>query len=253
MLFPEGRRMPLLALHPTADRMPESSLSWMLTWCTEEFGAEASLCTATPKEIDREAALRFLREAEQQADSVGLLGTTAAFARLFEALRDKPVRLPQGSRLMDTGGAKGQSSPLKDFEVRELAHRLMGIEPDRVINEYGMTELCSQLYDATPFNDAQANPAIRMKLPPPWMRSIAIDPVMLRHLPDGQIGLMAFFDLANVGSISAIMTEDFGFTLNGAVQILGRAAISDPRGCALGIEQFARAPGDPIELAAAQP
>jgi hypothetical protein len=50
---------------------------------------------------------------------------------------------------------------------------------------------------------------------------------------------MAFFDLANVGSIAAIMTEDLGYARNGAVVILGRAAASDPRGCALGIEQFA--------------
>jgi hypothetical protein len=252
MLFPEGLRMTLLALHPTANRMPESSLSWMISWCIEEFGTASSICVATPQALDSESAAAFLRSAESDGKPVGLLGTTAAFARVFDLIRANPVRLPAGSRLMDTGGAKGQTVPLKDYEVRELAWTLLGIEPMGAINEYGMTELCSQLYDATPFNCGVLASVNRMKLPPPWMRPVALDPVTLRHLPDRQIGLMAFFDLANVGSIAAIMTEDFGYTDNGAAAILGRAAASDARGCGLAIEQFAaevaRLPGSTVNL-----
>src|SRR5438445_1752248 len=46
MLFPDGRRTAMLALHPTADRMPESSLSQMLSWCIDEFGGGPVLCAA---------------------------------------------------------------------------------------------------------------------------------------------------------------------------------------------------------------
>src|SRR6202030_437097 len=46
MLFPDHRRMPVLAMHPTVDRMPESSLSQMITWCIEEFGAGRCDCVA---------------------------------------------------------------------------------------------------------------------------------------------------------------------------------------------------------------
>ena len=38
MLFPDARRMAILAMHPTADVMPESSLSAMISWSIEEFG-----------------------------------------------------------------------------------------------------------------------------------------------------------------------------------------------------------------------
>jgi len=251
MVFPEGQRMPLLALHPTAERMPESSLSWMLSWCFEEFGDASSVCVATPQAVDIDAAGAFLRACEHEGRPAGLLGTTAAFARLFDALRDNPIRLAAGSRLMDTGGAKGQAVPLKDYEVRELAETLLGIEAKYAINEYGMTELCSQLYDATPFNSTAGAGEVRLKLAPPWMRPVVIDPISLRHLPDGQIGLMAFFDLANVGSIAAIMTEDLGYTEAGAVAILGRASSSEARGCALGIEQFASAERQPDAKASA--
>jgi hypothetical protein len=156
---------------------------------------------------------------------------------------------------MDTGGAKGQTLPLSADQVVAEAQRLMGIAPAMVINEYGMTEMCSQLYDATAFNSRhsgdteRAQPsvsavrsdtphAMRVKLAPSWLRTFALDPLTLGPVPEGQIGLLSFFDLANVGSVSALMTEDFGIVRKGAVRVFGRAAASDPRGCALAIEQF---------------
>ena len=82
------------------------------------------------------------------------MGTTAAFAALFSALSGAGIRLrlAPGSRMMDTGGAKGQGVPMQAAEVIARAGELLAIAPAMVINEYGMTELCSQLYDATPFN-----------------------------------------------------------------------------------------------------
>jgi len=243
MLFPDGARMAMLALHPTSDRMPESSLSTMVSWCIEEFGTKMARCAADRDGIDTDMALVFLDEAQSRDEPVCILGTTAASVALFETVerRGQPLRLPRGSRLMDTGGAKGQSILLTPTEVVALANDLLGIEPALVINEYGMTEMCSQLYDATPFNSDLVDYAgYRLKLPPPWLRPAILDPVTLKPLPDGQVGLVGFFDLANVGSISALMTEDFGVLQGGAVAILGRSAASGARGCALSIDQFAR-------------
>jgi len=51
-----------------------------------------------------------------------------------------------------------------------------------------------------------------------------------------------FFDLANVGSVSAILTEDFGIvnpTRPIRVRVMGRAGVAEPRGIArLAIEEF---------------
>ncbi len=121
-----------------------------------------------------------------------------------------------------------------------LAATQLGIEPQCVINEYGMTELCSQLYDATALNSVVTSDAWpRSKVAPEWMRPYVLDPVTLAPLPDGRVGLLAFFDLANVGSVSAVMTEDFGIIDDGRVRVLGRAAAADARGCALAIDEFA--------------
>src|SRR5579885_2829547 len=75
MLFPDGRRPWMVALHPAAERMPESSLSQMISWCIEVFGGLRSLCCATPLRVDVAAAADFLREAEACAAPVCILTT----------------------------------------------------------------------------------------------------------------------------------------------------------------------------------
>ncbi len=246
MLFPDGRRPWMLAMHPTAERMPQSSLSQMISWCFEEFGGARSLCCADPYRVDIQAAIEFLRAAQELTAPVAILSTTAAFSALSDLLRKKGLRLhlPSGSRLMDTGGAKGQSKPLTAAEVLAMAQDFLGIPPAWVINEYGMTELCSQLYDATPQNCPGAlESEERVKIAPPWLRVIARDPQSLTPLPPGAVGLLSFFDLANAGSVSALMTEDLGVVnTDGSVRIFGRLLDAEPRGCALAIEQFAAAP-----------
>ena len=241
MLFPDARRMAILSMHPTADAMPESSLAAMISWCVEEFSTSRHLAAASRERVDVAAATAFLAECETRREPVCILGTTAAFAALFSALRNRGVqlRLAAGSRMMDTGGAKGQAVPMPAAEVIAQAGEMLAIAPAMVINEYGMTELCSQLYDATPFNCRDvADTQERVKVPPPWMRVTARDPVTMRPVPDGEVGLLTFFDLANVASVSAVMTEDFGAIEQGKVRVIGRAAGGEARGCALGIGQF---------------
>jgi hypothetical protein len=241
MLFPDARRMAFLAMHPMAEAMPESSLSAMISWSVEEFATGAHLAAASRDKVEVAGAIAFLGECEARREPVCIMGTTAAFAALFSALSGggMKLRLAPGSRMMDTGGAKGQVVPMPASEVIARAGETLGIAPAMVINEYGMTELCSQLYDATSFNCAGVSDGQeRFKIPPQWLRVTARDPVTLRPLADGEIGLLTFFDLANVGSVSAVMTEDLGFVERGRVRVLGRLAGGEVRGCALGIGQF---------------
>jgi hypothetical protein len=219
--------------------MPESSLAQMISWACEDFATE-SICAATREGLDTALAVEFL-SGRSDGEPVAILSTTAACARLFGTLETagRRLRLPPGSRLMDTGGAKGQAAPLSASAVVELAEARLGLAPEMVINEYGMTEMCSQLYDATRFNSTRRESAReRRKLAPPWMRPFALDPATLRPVADGQPGVLTFFDLANVGSVSMLMTEDLGVIEDGTVRIFGRAAGSDARGCALAITEF---------------
>ena len=244
MLFPDATRSAVLAIHPTADTMPESSLATMIGWCIEEFATNRHLVAASREHVDVAAAIAFLAECEARREPVCILGTTAAFAALFTELKKRAIRLrlAPGSRIMDTGGAKGQAEPMPASEVIAQAEELLALAPAMVINEYGMTELCSQMYDATPFNRAGVvDSSERFKIAPPWLLVTARDPVTLKPMPDGEVGLLTFFDLANVGSVSAVMTEDLGWVDRGCVRVLGRTAGGEHRGCALGIRQFAAA------------
>ena len=251
MMFPDAARMAMLALHPTADRMPESSLAQMISWCISEFGDSSTFCAATPQSVDTAGAIEFLKDAQRRGSPACVLGTTASYGSLLDAIRQSGValRLPAGSRLMDTGGAKGQRSPLSAEQVAAQAHELLGIEQPLVINEYGMTEMCSQLYDATSFNsESGAPPGRRMKVAPPWLRPVALDPITLKPNADGQPGMLAFFDLANAGSISALITEDVGIVRGNMVAVFGRATGADRRGCALAIQQFANSSESSLSL-----
>jgi hypothetical protein len=66
-----------------------------------------------------------------------------------------------------------------------------------------------------------------------------VSPVTLEPLARGERGLLRHFDLANVGSVSALQTEDVGVEVGVGFEILGRASGAEARGCALLLEQVA--------------
>src|SRR5277367_1354409 len=67
MLFPDARRMAILAMHPTADAMPESSLSAMISWCIDEF-ANGTHLAASRESVDVEGATAFLANCEARCE-----------------------------------------------------------------------------------------------------------------------------------------------------------------------------------------
>ena len=130
--------------------------------------------------------------------------------------------LPQGSVLMVTGGMKGRKTTLDDTELYGQAQAQL--QPQRLVTEYGMTELCSQCW-GTPSGPFK---------PAPWLRVHAIDPQNGKRLAPGQEGQLRFLDLANLDSTLGIETEDRGvIDKDGNVHLLGRVAGSELRGCSL--------------------
>ncbi len=93
----------------------------------------------------------------------------------------------------------------------------------RIVREYGMTELSSQLWDTGEGYQA-----------PPWLRVYAIDPVT-GEIAEGA-GLLCFVDLANWGSCLAIETQDLGRVDGQRVVLEGRLAHAVIRGCSLTAE-----------------
>jgi hypothetical protein len=98
-----------------------------------------------------------------------------------------------------------------------------------------MTELLSQLYEPVLTEGLAARGAHRA---PPWLRVRALDPATLAPLEDGQQGVLAFFDLANLGSVSAVLTQDIGSVEGGRVRLRGRAQGAEERGCSRAMDDL---------------
>ncbi|MEX0907955.1 MAG: long-chain fatty acid--CoA ligase [Gemmatimonadota bacterium] len=238
-LLPDGAELTMLSLVPPKADMPDSSLAHMVAVVLERLGAtDSAYCATASHGIDDAAFDRRLRTAEDLATPICILGTSFAFVHWLDrvAARGDRYALPVGSRLMDTGGYKGRSREVDEEELRGLYRELIGIPASHCVNEYGMTEMCSQFYDSSLRDAIRGRGGDRRKLVPPWVRTRVVDPESLEPVPDGAVGLLQHFDLANAGSVSAIQTEDLGVVVDDGFRLLGRAPDAVPRGCSVAMD-----------------
>ncbi|SAI51125.1 acyl-protein synthetase [Bordetella ansorpii] len=229
-------RLPMGILFPDETAMPNSSLAHYLALARTAFGTADSRYFMSPQGIDLDALWQRLEQAEQSGEPYALLGASFSFVHVIDALRaaGRRFRLPPGSRILDTGGYKGQSRDLPlDTFYTELSE-LLGVPRALCINMYGMTELSTQFYD-----DGNATvPSV--KSGPHWIRWRLVDPATGRTVPAGERGILAHCDLGNFNSVSTILTEDVGEPAEGGFLLLGRAQGAQAKGCSLAVEEFVR-------------
>ena len=232
-----GARMRMGILFPTETVLPHSSLAHYLALALDEFGTAESRYFVSPQGLDIAGLCDALAQAEHDGLPYALLGASYSFVHLIDELgqRGRTFRLPAGSRVLDTGGYKGQSRelPLDTFYAQLSA--LLGIERSQCINMYGMTELSTQFYDA-------GNASVpSVKSGPHWIRSRLVDPLTGREVARGKRGILVHCDLANFNSVTTILTEDVGLAADGGFLLLGRAEGAQAKGCSLAVEEFIRA------------
>jgi hypothetical protein len=140
---------------------------------------------------------------------------------------------------------------LPKSELHALITERLGVPPSAILCEYGMSELSSQAYDVEPEGRARhsvraeviesASGAPRTDTPghrgnfqfPPWARAQIVSPETGHEVRDGETGLIRVFDVANVFSALAIQTEDLAIRRGEKFELIGRAELSEPRGCSL--------------------
>ena len=235
--FMQGlERIEMGILFPDEEAMPNSSLAHYLTLAKRECGAAGSEGFIGADGLDLPRLVAALERAEASGEPYALLGASYSFVHLLDALAaGRRFTLPEGSRILDTGGFKGQSREMgADAFYNALSARL-GVPRSRCINMYGMTELSTQFYDD---GNAVCPP---VKSGPHWIRSRVVDPVSGRDLPEGATGVLVHHDLAHFNCVSAILTEDAGVIVEGGFKLFGRVDGADSRGCSLAVEEFIRA------------
>lgn len=233
--LPRARFCSLVPAFPDSEA---SSLSWMVDALQARFGASDPVYAAGPDGLDVDRATGAAEGAAGEDEPFCVLATTLALDEWTRVLEERgtEVRLPATARIMDTGGAKGRQGLKRGDVLRRVEERL-GVPPTRVVNEFGMTELASQRY-STPGRDAHEPPDPGAGAPPvlhgpPWLRTRVLDPVSLEPRPEGDVGILCHFDLANLGSVCAVLTEDRGRVVGDGIQWMGRTGGAPPRGCSL--------------------
>jgi hypothetical protein len=247
-LLPERKPMPIAILFPPPEELPNSSLGHMLSTIAGKWGVTQNNTRLRTDWFIRSGKLlteelsSWLRRAEEEGVPVMLLGTSFSFLHFLDwcIANGLSFRLPQGSRLMDTGGFKGRSREVSRDELYRLYEQILGIPPEWCINEYGMAELSSQFYDGVvgqPYFIAQDQQK-RLHKPPHWVRTKVLNPQTLEEVSEGEVGILCHYDLANRGSVMAVLTEDLGVKGSNGFVLLGRARGSELRGCSVLVDEL---------------
>jgi Acyl-protein synthetase, LuxE len=240
----------LIVLAPPPEQAPHSSLVHMfetvrrkLVTAQSVFGGKVGPDGTWT--LDFDAALAALNSSLVTRHPLLILGTAFSFVHLLDDLGDRNLqfRLPPGSRVMETGGYKNRSRTMPKKELHTLITERLGILPENIICEYGMSELSSQAYDSVASggwrvaeeDGASCHPSpvtCRFSFPP-WARAQIISPETGCEVADGETGLLRVFDLANVFSVMAVQTEDLAVRRGDGFELIGRAQAAEARGCSL--------------------
>lgn len=236
MLFPDLARMQLLILAPHEDEAADSSLDYMLARFAEWFG---SSCTWVWRdgELDLELLVELLEGADGGTQPVALLGTSFAFVHAEDGLGSKRFSLPHGSRIMQTGGYKGRSREVEADALLQAMSARYGIEPSFIINEFGATELSSQMYETTLRDRLDGASGPRRLWVPPWVRATPVAPETLLPVEGEALGILRIDDCANLDSVCCIQTSDLAQRIDDGILVLGRAPGAVARGCSLTTDQ----------------
>ena len=238
-LFPDRERMALIILAPHERELSDSSLSYMLARFVEWFGNDGSTHVWPLDELELARLSARLHAAARANMPVALLGTSFAFVHALDALGEARFVLPDGSRIMQTGGFKGRSREVAPADMRRLLERTFGVPEARIVAEYGMTELSSQLYETTLRESLLGEPErARCLWAPGWLRTSIVHPETLAPLPPGERGLVRIDDLANLDSVAFIQTSDFGSSDGSRISLHGRAPEAVARGCSITADEL---------------
>jgi len=241
LIDPSKRQPWVVALMPRLGPTPTSSLGFMAQRFMVEFGGHAVDRSSdgepepwllTAHGVDVAGLEANVRRASTLGRPVLLLATSFALVMLLDELRGRAVHLPPGSVVMQTGGFKGRTRNVAADELDERLVAALGEHP--IVAEYGMTELCSQLYDGA--LGCELKGPRDVFLPPPWLRAVVLDPRTLTPLPRGEVGLAGFIDLANVDSAVYVVTQDLVQASGDGIRLIGRRPRAPLRGCSLAAE-----------------
>lgn len=237
-------RLRCISLVPTAQSRANSSLGHMTRLLFTHLDDGRGVWV-----MDDQLDVAGLRLALHAAIADGVPALILATSLAIEAwLRAWPsgetLVLPSGSRLMDTGGPKGRSQLTNRDAQHVWLQATLGLAPELIVGEFGMTELATPRYETTLRARLMGDvAALRAYAGPPWLRTFVLNPSTQLPVQIGEIGMLAHVDLANLDTPAFLLTADLGRATplaqgGTAIEVLGRVPGSDWRGCGLDVESI---------------
>ena len=239
-MLPDHMKLRYLNLVPNPAAHPHSSLGYMMARVSEKRGDGATAWYLHGDTMNIDALIGDLEAAVEQDRPVCIATTAFALVHVLDALHERRryFALPNGSRVMETGGFKGRSRVVNRDDLYARTAERFGMINCAIVAEYGMTELTSQYYDDVMLlgHDHTISPT-RYKLSPPWLRPRVVD-VSGKTVPNGVVGALVHVDLGNRSSCVAIQTEDLGVQFEDGLVLIGRESGAALRGCSLSAEEL---------------
>ncbi len=247
--FDEGKRCRILILAPSPELAPSMGMAIGIDQTRRHYGTPDSMFLLGRSGIDVNALLKALRESEATGVPVALIGATSAYVYFFQACRRKKMafKLPPGSRICDGGGYRGRFGPVSRDDYYAMVKEILGIPESFCVNVLGEAETATNLFDDALRRKVKGLPPRKRTRPvPPWSRVLAMDIDTLEPLPDGKVGLLAHWDLANVPTVLSVITDNLGYTTDDgrSCEMVGRAKIENGKVSPLPDERPISAMGD---------
>lgn len=218
----------ILTLVPSSKQWPSSSLAYMFDKITENFGLPSTSIVRV--DGDRPESVSLNESTEEPTVPVAIFTTSYMGIKFCQDLLSKGTlwNLPEGSCIVDTGGYKGVVRDYSRDEFKRYVQAALGIRPEMIFSEYGMSELSSQMWSEY-INGEEW-----------WLVPDSMDVEILDEDGDG-VGQVAIYDVLNVWGLSSILTQDKGRvkTIDGKTYFRpeGRLPKAESKGCSLVAER----------------
>lgn len=251
-LFPDfeaGKRCRILILAPSPELAPSMGMAIGMDQTRLAFGTPDSQFLLGKSGIHINALLKALREAEASGVPVALIGATSAYIYFFQSCKRKKIKfcLPPGSRICDGGGYRNRFGVFGRDDYYAMVREVLGVPETHCVNVLGEAETATNLFDDALRRHVKGLPKrTRTRPVPPWSRVLAMSIDDLKPLPDGEVGLLAHWDLANIPTVLAVITDNLGYTTDGGTgcEMVGRAKIENGKVSPLPDEKAGSAMGD---------
>lgn len=223
-LFSDVKRMRIFAMLPSPRMAPGMVMALGAKSMIEQFGAPGSRFLISPRGLDLEGLIAALRQAEKRGEPLALIGGTRGFDHFLNACREQQVffRLPEGSRICDSGGYAGRYRECTPGEYFEKCRIVLGIRAEFCVNALWICGSSTVYYDNVLKNFLAGKDGVRCKESPPWVRILVVDPLEFKKMPKGEIGLLRHYDLSNRANAFAVQFDTLGYATADGFDIVGK-------------------------------